>query len=154
MRRAALALVLIAWALPAGAADAGALPGSDRAPTAASAQQISEVRGLQTELLAAINELRRTKGLRELRLNSALSQAALGHSVSMAKRGFFRHSGWDGSPFWQRIKPTYRPLPNARWSVGENLVWASPDLSADRAIEIWLNSPPHRANLLSPAWRE
>ena len=38
--------------------------------------------------------------------------------------------------------------------MGENLVWASPDLSADQAIQMWLNSPPHRKNLLTPEWRE
>jgi uncharacterized protein YkwD len=154
VKRAALAFILIASALPAGTADAGARPGSDRAPAAASAQQITEARGLQTEVLAAINKIRRSKGLHELRLNSALSAVALGHSVSMAKLGFFRHSEWDGSPFWKRIESKYPPLPNARWSVGENLVWASPELSADKAIEMWLNSPPHRENLLAPAWRE
>jgi uncharacterized protein YkwD len=34
------------------------------------------------------------------------------------------------------------------------MVWASPELSADQAIQVWLNSPPHRKNLLAPAWRE
>jgi uncharacterized protein YkwD len=34
------------------------------------------------------------------------------------------------------------------------MVWASPGLSADQALEMWLNSPPHRKNLLTPAWRE
>ena len=42
------------------------------------------------------------QGLRELQLNGALSRAALGHSFSMAKHGYFGHSGWNGSPFWQR----------------------------------------------------
>jgi uncharacterized protein YkwD len=34
------------------------------------------------------------------------------------------------------------------------MVWASPDLSADEAIQMWLDSPPHRKNLLAPSWRE
>ena len=34
------------------------------------------------------------------------------------------------------------------------MVWQSPDLSAAEAIDIWLNSPPHRKNLLTPSWRE
>jgi uncharacterized protein YkwD len=109
---------------------------------------------LQAQVLHAINDLRRAKGLGELRLNSALSSTALGHSVSMAQHGFFGHSGWNGSPFWQRIKPKYRPLPNSNWGVGENLVWATPSLGAQQAIEMWLASPPHRKNLLSRAWRE
>ena len=40
------------------------------------------------------------------------------------------------------------------WAVGENLVWASPNLTARRAVKMWMKSPPHRANLLSKNWRE
>ncbi len=154
MTRLALALVLVGSALAAGAADAGVHSGYGRTPATVSVQQISEVRDLRARVLAAINDLRREKGLSELRLNGALSQAALGHSFSMAKHGFFSHSGWNGSAFWQRIKPRYRPHPHSYWGVGENMVWASPGLSADQAIEMWLASPPHRKNLLAPAWRE
>ena len=105
-------------------------------------------------MLTTINDLRRSNGLSELTLNPALTLAALGHSQSMGLHGYFTHEGWNGSPFWMRIKPKYRPQLGKRWSVGENLIWASPDLSADQAIQIWLNSPPHRKNLLTPAWRE
>ena len=109
---------------------------------------------LQAQVLVGINELRREQGLRELKLNGALARAALGHSFAMAKHGFFSHSGWNGSPFWQRIKPNYRPQPTSYWGVGENMLWTSPELSADQAIEMWLESPAHRKNLLTPAWRE
>ena len=34
------------------------------------------------------------------------------------------------------------------------MVWASPSLCAAQAIDMWLKSPPHRKNLLTPAWRE
>jgi uncharacterized protein YkwD len=152
--RFGLALALIASVLAVGAGDAAARPRNDRSPATVSVRQTSEARDLQAQVLVAINNLRREKGLSELRLNSALSRAALGHSLSMAKHGFFSHSGWNGSPFWQRIKPTYRPHPNSHWSIGENLVWASPGLSADHTIEMWLASLPHRKNLLAPAWRE
>jgi uncharacterized protein YkwD len=138
-------------ALLPGAADAR--PRENRAP-ASTSHRVAAIPGLQERVLTAINDVRRTRGLRELRLNPALSLAALGHSVSMAQHGFFSHSGVDGSPFWARIKRSYVPLPGGYWSVGENLVWASPDLSADQAIQMWLNSPPHRKNLLTPAWRE
>ena len=148
------AVVLVAAAVAAGAADAGVRSSHDGTPAAASAQQISEVQDLQAQVLVAINDLRRERGLRELQLNGALSRAALGHSFSMAKHGYFSHSGWNGSPFWQRIKPNYRPQPTSYWGVGENMAWAEPDLSADEAIEMWLASPPHRKNLLNPAWRE
>jgi uncharacterized protein YkwD len=144
---------VVALALPVGAADA-ARPGNGGSSAAAFTQQISEVPDLQAQVLHAINDLRRERGLGGLRLNKALSSTALGHSLSMAQHGFFGHAGWNGSPFWQRIKPKYRPLANSYWGVGENLVWASPSLSADQTIEMWLASSPHRKNLLSPTWRE
>src|SRR4051794_41980142 len=71
----------------------------------------------------------------------------------MAKRGFFSHDGYNGAPFWARIKPRYRPQRGNFWGVGENMVWSSPDLSGDQAIQMWLDSPPHRKNLLTPSWR-
>ncbi|HVR12999.1 MAG TPA: CAP domain-containing protein, partial [Gaiellaceae bacterium] len=40
------------------------------------------------------------------------------------------------------------------WSVGENLVYAAPNLTAREAVKMWLNSPEHRANMLSRTWRE
>ena len=116
--------------------------------------RVATVSTLEDEVLTAINDLRASNGLSQLRLNSALSLAALGHSQSMAKRGFFSHDGYNGAPFWARIKPRYRPQRGNFWGVGENMVWSSPDLSADQAIQMWLDSPPHRKNLLTPSWRE
>ena len=148
-----LVSLLVAGALVAGAADAGTR-GTPAVPANASAAALAGEAQLQTELLAAINDVRRSHGLRELRPSKELSLAALGHSQSMAKLGFFSHEGRDGSPFWARIKPRYRPLPGRSWSVAENLVWRSPELSAEQAVELWMDSPPHRKNLLAPSWEE
>jgi uncharacterized protein YkwD len=144
-----LVLVFVGAALVAGTADARSR--DDRAPASV---QVAKVSTLEDQVLTAINDLRRSNGLSELRLNAALSLAALGHSQSMAKRGFFSHDGYNGAPFWARIKPRYRPQRGNFWGVGENMVWASPDLSADETIQMWLDSPPHRKNLLTASWRE
>ncbi len=72
----------------------------------------------------------------------------------MAIDGYFAHESADGSVFWQRIKAYYSSSGHSYWAVGENLVWASPNLTAKRAVKMWMNSPPHRANLLSAKWRE
>jgi uncharacterized protein YkwD len=148
--RRILAVLFVGSALVAGTANAE--PVDSRAP--AGAKGVVTVRDLQTELLAAINDLRSSKGLGALKLNNGLALAALGHSQSMARFGYFAHEGHNGSAFWTRIKPRYRPLPGSTWGVGENLVWSSPDLSADDAVQMWLDSPPHRKNLLNPSWRE
>jgi uncharacterized protein YkwD len=38
--------------------------------------------------------------------------------------------------------------------VGENLLWSSATVDAHRALQMWLASPEHRANLMNPSWRE
>jgi uncharacterized protein YkwD len=127
----------------------------DRAPAAGtSAASVVAVHGLEAQVLREINALRRSRGLVALRTNPGLAAAAAAHSAAMAQTGFFAHESPDGSPFWKRVKLRYGATGFARWSVGENLVWASPALSAKQAVTMWLNSPPHRKNLLSPQWRE
>ncbi|MDX6487628.1 MAG: hypothetical protein QOK13_243, partial [Gaiellaceae bacterium] len=32
--------------------------------------------------------------------------------------------------------------------------WSSPDVDAPQALDMWMKSPEHRANLLSKRWRE
>ena len=60
----------------------------------------------------------------------------------------------DGSAFWKRIERVY-PAGTARyWSVGENLLWSSPDIDAQGALQMWIASPEHKANLLTARWRE
>ncbi len=72
----------------------------------------------------------------------------------MAVHGFFRHESSDGSAFWKRVQNFYGQGRYPYWSVGENLLWSSPNVDARRALRMWLASPPHRANLLDPKWRE
>jgi uncharacterized protein YkwD len=151
MGRLALALAVLAAAVPVGAS---ARSDGDRVPAGVAAHQVSAVPALQAEVLKAINRVRAGKGVAPLRLSRSLSTAALEHSRSMAAHGFFSHAAADGAAFWQRIKAMYGPKPSGRWSVGENLVWASPELTAREAVDLWMHSPPHRANLLAPAWRE
>jgi uncharacterized protein YkwD len=72
----------------------------------------------------------------------------------MAQRGYFSHDSANGTSFDRRIS-RYYPLKGAHyWSVGENLLWSSPDVDAASALNMWLNSPPHRKILLTARWRE
>jgi uncharacterized protein YkwD len=158
MRRIAVLAVFLVLA-PAAAAGrpdppqpaAPAVADNQAAPTSV---QISSVASLEHDLLGAINDVRRKRGLTPLRANRKLAVAARGHSQSMAEHGFFRHASFGGAPFWRRIKPVYGEIPGRTWGVGENIVWKSPDLTAAEAIQLWLNSPPHRKNLLTRSWRE
>ena len=77
-----------------------------------------------------------------LTLNVALERAALEHSQDMAAHNYMDHTGRDGSTPDDRITRT-----GYKWRiVGENL--ASGAMSAEEAVDGWLESPPHCANLM------
>jgi uncharacterized protein YkwD len=162
MTRALPAVALAALVLAGAAAADGSNPSDPAAsvqPAPASAaapasHRIAAVPELERQVLIAINTVRRDRGLTALRLNAKLAAAARGHSRSMAEHGFFRHASYDGSAFWRRVKSVYPSAAGRYWGAGENIVWASPGLSAQTAVDMWLKSPPHRKNLLTPTWRE
>ncbi len=109
---------------------------------------------LEQGILADINAFRAQHGLVALRLSSQLTLSARQHSQEMASDGYFAHTSYDGSAFWQRIQRFYASSSFGFWSVGENLLWSSPNVTAPGALELWEHSPEHLANLLAPRWRE
>jgi uncharacterized protein YkwD len=109
---------------------------------------------LQSQLLPALNDVRAAHGLTPLRSNARLARAAAMHSREMAAKGYFAHESTDGSAFSTRVQRYYTPGTTGYRSIGENLLWSSPDLDAKRALALWMKSAPHRANILSPNWRE
>jgi uncharacterized protein YkwD len=112
------------------------------------------LRPLERSVLAETNALRRQHGLMPLRFSAGLAAAARYHSMEMANRGYFRHSSANGELFSRRIARFYPIGPRRYWSVGENLVWSSTELNAAAALDLWLNSPEHRAIMLTARWRE
>jgi uncharacterized protein YkwD len=109
---------------------------------------------LQSRLLAGLNDVRSAHGLGVLRLEQGLEEAADAHSAEMLADGYFGHGSADGQQFWQRIEHFYPQVTNGSWQVGENLLWAPGTVTASRAISLWMSSPGHRANILSPAWTQ
>jgi uncharacterized protein YkwD len=109
---------------------------------------------VESNLLARVNNLRRSRGLHALRLSSGLSAAAAYHSRQMVQHGFFEHESRGGGPFWKRVERFYGSSGFRAWEVGENLAYGSPDLSPAATVRMWMNSPGHRENLLSRRWRE
>ena len=135
----ALAAVAAVAALTAGGAAAG--PRASLTP-------------LETGVLADINSFRAAHGLARLRLSTSLTLAARAHSTQMAQDGYFAHESADGSPFWKRVQAFYGSSPWRLWSVGENLLWSSPGVTAGHALQMWVASPEHLKNLMNPQWRE
>jgi uncharacterized protein YkwD len=110
--------------------------------------------GYEKTLLREINQVRAQNGLGALRSSAPLAEAAEFHSKNMAARGFFAHESADGSSFWKRVERFYPSRGFNYWSAGENLAYGSPSMSPDGAVRAWMNSPGHRANMLSRTWTE
>ena len=105
-------------------------------------------------LLGQVNAFRLAHDLLPVRVSPSLTAAANAHSTQMARLGYFSHDSANGGSFSSRIATFYPARGYRSWTVGENLLWASPDVGPVRALKLWLASPPHRANLLDPRWRE
>jgi uncharacterized protein YkwD len=109
---------------------------------------------LRRATLCLLNTQRAAHGLSPLRLSSELSTAARRHSLAMVSKRFFSHTSPGGATFLDRIKATGYLSGARSWNVGENIAYGSGRLSTPRAItRAWMNSPGHRANILSSAFR-
>jgi uncharacterized protein YkwD len=99
----------------------------------------------EQSLVTAVNDVRRSHGLRALQVDPRLVSAARSYSATMLRTGRFTHGA-----LGDRL---------ARFGVrgplyGENLAWAvGARAAARRIVGSWLASPSHRANLLRPGWR-
>jgi uncharacterized protein YkwD len=104
-----------------------------------------EVQYWTTALLHThINAFREEHGLHILGRSVRLDQSADAHAVDMAQHDFIAHDSSDGTDFFTRVRHYY---PYETW-VGENL--AAGFDSATAAFQGWVDSPPHRDNLLRP----
>lgn len=80
--------------------------------------------------------------------NAQLALAALAHSSDMAEHRQFSHHGSDGSEAAQRATRA-----GYRWRhIGENI--AAGQTSPQEAVQGWIDSPGHCANLMNPQFRE
>jgi uncharacterized protein YkwD len=136
-----------------------ARPAALRSRTAAAgpnapAGTATALRAYAANVFSRINSLRGVRGLRPLRVSRGLTAAATYHTNQMGLRGFFEHESANGAPFWKRVERFYPALAGRGWSVGENILWGSPDISPAAAVREWMQSPPHRENILSREWRE
>jgi uncharacterized protein YkwD len=93
-------------------------------------------------VLRAINRARAAHGLRALRGHRRLARAADAHTRSMLRSDSFSHGA-----FSSRVR---RYVSFRR--IGETIAMST-RCSASRFVSMWLNSPPHRAVLLSGAFR-
>jgi len=121
---------------------------------AAPASKPTQLPTLEQNLARTINAIRARNGLRPLSGSTELTTAAESYTRTMLRKGFFDHNSPSGLTFAERIRQRYSPAGYARWAVGENLLASPSKLDATRIVELWMASPRHRDNLLSPTFRQ
>ena len=101
-------------------------------------------------MYCGINLVRRSYGLGPVRGSVPLNRS------TVMKADAVRRCGFSHTPCGMSFSFTFRRagyLP-AR-AFGENLAWGQGELGSPvRTLSAWLKSPPHRANLLAPRWRD
>lgn len=117
-------------------------PGTDTTPDSGS------VSSLERQVVALVNQERAAYGLSPLTLSTDLSDGARLKSQDMRDNRYFDHnSPTYGTPFemMRSLGITYR-------AAAENIAMGY--RTAEAVVDGWMNSPGHRANILSDKYTE
>jgi uncharacterized protein YkwD len=127
--------------------DAEGCPHSGAVPTP---EQLAETR---TAILCLLNRERARHGLTALQSSRLLQLASQRHSDDMAERNYFEHDTPEGLDSAARIVSV--GYPRVGMWFGENLYWGEETKATPvKAVEGWMHSPGHRANILRPEFAE
>lgn len=138
-----------------GGVAARAKAASDRCANADVVPDEASAAVVKAATLCLINAQRSARGLRPLRAESTLSRVAAGFAQLMARQRFFDHVSPGGSTLLSRVKASSYLQRTSAWTLGENISWATGRRSTPRAtVRSWMNSPPHRANILAGQFSE
>ena len=154
--------------LPAGLVSDPRVPGlpdlPSRSPVARAAAaarasapgaRAARARSRAAPLLCLLNKTRRAHGLRRLRANARLAKAAVRHSQSMVGRGYFSHDEPGGVGSLDRVRRTGYLSGARAFACGENIGYGQDPTSSPRSMmRAWMDSAPHRANILTGRFRE
>lgn len=117
-------------------------PGTDTTPDSGS------VSSLERQVVALVNQERAAYGLSPLTLSADLSDGARLKSQDMRDSRYFDHnSPTYGTPF-----EMMRSLGITYWAAAENIAMGY--RTAEAVVNGWMNSPGHRANILSDKYTE
>ena len=98
-------------------------------------------------LLQLVNAERSRNGLGQLSPDARLTRAAINHSNYLARTRVLSHAGPSGERAGARMMSQ-----GYVWrAFAENIAHAD---TAEKTMTQWMNSPPHRANLLGSAYND
>lgn len=106
---------------------------------------------MMADLAARVNQERISRGLTPYALNAQLTAAAQAHANDMALSGKLSHTGSDGSDVFARVARTGYGKYSWGYRLGENWAWYH---DVGTAMQMWMNSAPHRENILHALYRE
>ncbi|ORX79195.1 SCP-domain-containing protein [Basidiobolus meristosporus CBS 931.73] len=95
-------------------------------------------------LICLVNQERVSRSMRPLVLSTELNEVCNRHSVMQAEYQSMTHDRYDHSPMDKAIKEH-----GLQWQqYGENV--ARGQTTEEEVFDVWMNSPPHRKNILNP----
>jgi Cysteine-rich secretory protein family len=110
-------------------------------------------------MIKLINADRAEAGLKPLKINGDLNAASDAHSEWMLAKDVFSHTGSGGSTAMQRMEAAGYDLTGS-WAAGENIALQSERGNARYWDDVrdlhksLMNSPEHRANLMSANYKD
>jgi uncharacterized YkwD family protein/spore coat assembly protein SafA len=109
---------------------------------------IDDVKALEQQVIDLVNKQRASAGLMQLKANWELSRVARYKSQDMIDKKYFAHeSPTYGSPF--RMMETF----GIKFSAGgENIAYGQK--TPAEVMKAWMNSPGHKANIMSAVYTE
>jgi LysM repeat protein len=110
------------------------------------------------ELIAAVNQLRVSRGLNPLTVHPILMETAQRQANALAASGgAVGHTRPNGMSFTEQLLMLGYPLAGDLSLGGyraENITWAHPDMSAEEVITLWLGDALHTNTMLSPYYED
>jgi uncharacterized protein YkwD len=145
-----LTAIVLGFAAPAAqASDASALQ-AVAASCGGATSTAGDAHAQLEAMYCGVNIVRRAYRLGAVRGNGPLNRSS-GLKASAVRRCGFSHTPCGMSFTYTFRRAGYLPAK----AFGENLAWGQADFGSPlHTLELWLNSPPHRANLLSGRWRD
>jgi uncharacterized protein YkwD len=113
--------------------------------------QSAEIAVMERQLIQRINEIRILHALKPLEQNEDLNRIARGFSFRMNRFGFFGHYDHAGNDVADRLRASDIRFALVAENIAKNINFSDP---VDTAIDGWMKSDGHRANILTADFRE
>lgn len=107
--------------------------------------------------LCLMNQIRVADGLHPLHRNGALAAVATGQVRDMIRGDYFGDQSLSGQTPFARIRASSYRLARSpmRLMAAQNIGWGTgPNATPAGIVQAWMESPPHRAIILSGAYRD